>query len=79
MDPQVFFFLLNTNLLVIHNFSSFQAAKCFEVKIQETKEIYTSGVQQMNEFANSLQRKSFSDLEEMKLMFSSHALALGNV
>ncbi|XP_020087658.1 kinesin-like protein KIN-5B [Ananas comosus] len=55
-----------------------EATKCFELKIQETKEIYTSGVQRMNEFANSLQRKSFSDLEEMKLMFSSHALALGN-
>ncbi|XP_072958976.1 kinesin-like protein KIN-5B isoform X2 [Typha angustifolia] len=55
-----------------------EAAKCLELRIEKTKEIYTSGVRQMKELCNTLQKKSVSDLEELNLKFATQRMAVEN-
>ncbi|XP_072983221.1 kinesin-like protein KIN-5B isoform X2 [Typha latifolia] len=55
-----------------------EAAKFLELRIEKTKEIYTSGVRQMKELCNTLQKKSVIDLEELSLTFATQRMAVEN-
>ncbi|KAJ6842801.1 kinesin-like protein KIN-5B [Iris pallida] len=55
-----------------------EAAKCLESRIERMKDIYHSGVLGMKELAISLQKKAFSDLEQMKCTTSAQIMAIEN-
>ncbi|EHA8586465.1 hypothetical protein COCNU_scaffold000429G000020 [Cocos nucifera] len=55
-----------------------EATKCLELKIEKIKDTYTSGILCMKELATALQKKGFSDLEEMKLSISAQMMAVEN-
>lgn len=60
-------------------YACIQATKCLELKIEKIKDTYTSGILSMKELATALQKKAFSDLEEMKLSISAQMMAVENV
>ncbi|XP_010920785.2 kinesin-like protein KIN-5B [Elaeis guineensis] len=55
-----------------------EATKCLELKIEKIKDSYTSGILCMKELATALQKKAFSDIEEMKLSISAQMMAVEN-
>ncbi|KAM0887609.1 hypothetical protein ACQ4PT_028906 [Festuca glaucescens] len=68
---------------MIEQMNSFFSAKSesanhLERRIANAKDMHASGVQCMNELANTLKQRSITDTEQMKLNISSHAIAVDN-
>ncbi|VAI06847.1 unnamed protein product [Triticum turgidum subsp. durum] len=55
-----------------------ESANHLKRRIAKAKDMYTSGVQCMNELVNTLRQRSITDSEQMKLNISSQAIAVDN-
>ncbi|VAH89470.1 unnamed protein product [Triticum turgidum subsp. durum] len=55
-----------------------ESANHLKRRIAKAKDMYTSGVQCMNELVNTLRQQSITDSEQMKLNISSQAIAVDN-
>ncbi|CAM0872563.1 unnamed protein product [Alopecurus aequalis] len=58
--------------------AKFESANHLERRITKAKDMYASGVQCIYEHINTLRQRSITDVEQMKLNVSSHAIAVGN-
>ena len=62
-----------------HTFNIHQVAQVMESKIKRMTETYTSGTEALREFADALQMKASSDMQQMNSMILSEATEVTNV